>query len=374
MRVSGIGLASRTAACTILLALLPGASAAFPVHVQDARLAADDSGDVPVEALPAAHVADSERAFDQLDAEAGLRAGGPFSFDYQHLVFFPGDAARADEGDVDLWIAASVQADRVRGVFDGGWKYGLEMQVELWQADTLAFSRDARTELVLGSPLVPAQVVGQGFPVQTDVRLPAGVYDYRLRIRDVGWGEAERAVNEVSGRIEVPRPVRTQPFVSSIAVAADTGGTWEPAPGLSLKLNAARIVYDDARPFVYFEAYGLTPGADYRGEVRLVSRRVTRGADDVFGGAYQPYQLQYRGAVPGDPAQPVRKVLRLDLAQTRPGPYELQVRVRDLATGEASEVRTARLKVQESKKIRPLQPGIGGGNPTSVPFTDGEEE
>lgn len=374
MMESGIRWVGRTACCLALLVVLPGVSFASSGHVQEAHLAADDGGEPLDQALPAAHVAESERAFDRLDAEAGVRSRGPFSFDYQHLVFFPGDAARADEGDVDLWIAASVQADRVRGVFDGGWKYGIDMAVELWQADSLAFSREARTELLLGSPLVPHQVVGQGFPVQASVRLPPGTYDYRIRIRDIGWGEAERALNEVTGRIEVPQPVRTQPFVSSIAVAADTGGTWEPAPGLSLKLNAARIVYDDARPFVYFEAYGLTPGADYRGEVRLVSRRVTRGAQDVFDGAYQPYQLQYRGAVPSDPAEPVRKVLRLDLAQTRPGPYELQVRVRDLATGEASEVRTARLKVQESRTVRPLQPGIGGQNPSSAPLADDNYE
>jgi hypothetical protein len=154
----------------------------------------------------------------------------------------------------------------------------------------------------------------------------------------------------------VPERVTTQPFVSSVAIAADSAGTWHPAPGLELQLNAARIVYRNARPFVYFEAYGLTPGADYRGEVRVVSREVTRGAEDVFNGAYQPFQLQYRGSVPTDPAEPVRKVLRLDLGQTRPGPYEVQVRVRDLATGQASEVRSARVKVREQTNFRPLLP------------------
>lgn len=310
--------------------------------------------DVPQAGLPAVHVANAERAFNQLDAEAGLRSGGPFSFDYQHLAFFGPAAARPDAR-VELWTAASVQADRVKGVFSGGWIYSLDMTVDLYRQDSLTYSSTARISMTLGSPLTPASAAGQGFPIHTLMEVAPGEYDYRITIRDNGW-EDGRAVNEKSGRIVVPRPVQTQPFVSSIAVAADSGGTWKPAPGLDLKLNAARIVQSDARPFVYFEAYGLTPGGDYRGEVRLVSRRVTRGADDVFDGAYQPFQLQYRGSVGANPDEPVRKVLRLDLGQTRPGSYEVQVRVRDLVTGRASEVRSASLKVREPGNFRPLLP------------------
>lgn len=355
MMDSGTGFGGRGAArvslASALLLCLPAASLqARSTAVQDERLAVDQSVE-----QPAVHVADAERGFDRLDAEAGLRSGGPFSFDYQYLVFYPPATATGDAPLVDLWTATSVQADRVRGVFDEGWKYALDMRVELWQADTLAFEREAATSLVLASPLTPAYAAGKGFPIQTLMEVPPGEYEYRIRIRDRGW-EEDRATNEVVGRIVVPGPVRTQPFVSSIAIAADSGGNWQPAPGLELQLNAARIVYGDARPFVYFEAYGLTPGGDYRGEVRLVSRQVTRGADDVFDGAYQPYQLQYRGSVPDDPRTPVRKVLRLDLGQTRPGPYEVQVRVRDLVTGQASEVRTARLKVREDDTYEPLLP------------------
>lgn len=354
MKDPGIGSDFRTLVwCTLALVPLvaPDASPAAPVAsaVQDGQLVTETTPPAAV------HVADSERAFDRLDAGAGLRSGGPFSFDFQHLVFFPtADAANAG-GQVDLWTAASVQADRVRGVYDGGWKYSLAMTVELWKDEVLAFQRETRASLVLGSPLRPADAAGLGFPVQALLKVPPGEYDYRIKIRDEGW-DGDRGVNQTNGRLIVPQPVLTQPFVSSIAVAADSNGTWKPAPGIALMLNAARIVHDDARPFVYFEAYGLTPGGDYRGEVRLVSRRVTRGADDVFDGAYQPYQLQYRGSVSEDPGEPVRKVLRLDLVRTRPGPYELQVRVRDLVTGQASEVRTARLNVREWRTYEPLMP------------------
>lgn len=365
-----MGLGGRVIAMSCLALLAAAPLHAAGVQDDEIREAEPDQDRLAAEngaaEAPAVLIASSERAFDRLDAEAGLRSGGPFSFDYQHLVFFPATGQSDADAPVDLWTAASVQADRVKGVFDGGWQYSLDMTVELWQADTLAFSRDARTTMTLGAPLSPTDAAGLGFPIQTGMRVPPGNYEYRIRIRDRGW-EHDRAVNEVVGRIAVPRRVLTQPFVSSIAIAADSGGTWRPAPGLELKLNAARIVHDDARPFVYFEAYGLTPGGDYRGEVRLVSRRATRGADDVFDGAYQPYQLQYRGSVPSDERVPVRKVLRLDLGQTRPGPYEVQVRVRDLVTGQASEVRTARLKVRERQTYVPLMPVADGD------AEDGEE-
>lgn len=373
MKVSGNGSGGRAVLWTAL-ALGPWVmpASAFSAPVQEADPAVGDDSIVVqdvglvAEATPIERVADSERAFNRLDAGAGLRSGGPFSFDYQHLAFFPNIDPEQPAEPVDLWTAVSVQADRIRAVFEGGWKYSLAMTVELWQDEELAFSRETRTSLVLGSPLSPEQTAESGFPIQTRLQVPPGEYEYRIRVEDESW-DGDRGVNETSGRLVVPRPVLTQPFVSSIAVAADSGGTWEPAPELALKLNAAKIVYDDARPFVYFEAYGLTPGADYRGEVRLVSRRVTRGADDVFGGAYQPFQLQYRGSVSLDPNEPVRKVLRLDLGRTRPGPYEVQVRVRDLVTGQASEVRTARLKVQEQRGYEPLMPVAGPG-------TDSEAE
>jgi len=355
MKASGLGsggraVAGRALASALVLWVNPGFVLAE--SVQDVGLVA--------EASPVERVADAERAFNRLDAGAGIRSGGPFSFDYQHLAFFPDIDPERPVQHVDLWTAVSVQADRIRPVFEKGWKYSLSMTVELWQDETLAFTRETLTSLTLAAPLSPEMTAESGFPIQTRLEVPPGEYRYRIRVADESW-DGDRGVNEASGRLVVPAPVLTQPFVSSIAVAADSGGTWKPAPDLALKLNAAKIVYDDARPFVYFEAYGLTPGGDYRGEVRLVSRRVTRGADDVFGGAYQPFQLQYRGSVSPDPREPVRKVIRLDLGQTRPGPYEVQVRVRDLVTGRASEVRTARLTVQEERAFAPLQPVIGTG-------------
>jgi hypothetical protein len=93
--------------------------------------------------------------------------------------------------------------------------------------------------------------------------------------------------------------------------------------------------------------YGLTPGGSYRGEIKLSSTWVSRGRGETFTGSYEPFQMQYRGSVPVDPTVPVRAVMRLDTKDAEPGPYEVQVRVTDLATGERSEIRRARLKVRE---------------------------
>lgn len=323
----------------------------IPVFI---ALAATPAGAVVIQATQADSIARAERDFDRLDAEAGLRSGGVFPFDFQYLVYYD-QPTEHNDGLVSLWTAASVQADRVRAVFDQGWTYSLDLTVELSQADTVAYSSTTNSTVRLASRLTRLDLEYQGFPIQNLMRVAPGEYEYLIRIRDNGWYD-DRAVNEKRGRIVVPRSIHAQPFVSSVALAADSGGTWSPMPELELKLNAARIVTTNSRPYVYFEAYGLTPGGEYRGEIRLVSRWVSTGQGERFTGVFQPYQFQYRATVPADPSEPVRKLTRLDLSKTEPGPYEVQIRVRDLQTGQASEVRSARIKVREPDRFRPIVP------------------
>ncbi|MFQ5530204.1 MAG: hypothetical protein ACE5FP_07620, partial [Gemmatimonadota bacterium] len=132
MLAAGFRRCSRPAgnAAAILLMCSPGlqATARLPVGQE----------------TPAAVVADSERDFDRLDASAGLRSGGAFPFDYQHLVFFPVDAEGTPSAIADLWTAASVQAGRLRAVFDDGWNYSLDMTVALFDADTLVARSQTR--------------------------------------------------------------------------------------------------------------------------------------------------------------------------------------------------------------------------------------
>lgn len=282
-----------------------------------------------------------------LAESGGLKATGAFPFDYQYLAFSGGSPDV-----VALWAAASVEAGRIRGVFDGGWKYSLSLNFELSQGDSVIAARTRRTDFVFSRQV--ADTTRDGFPVQTMVSVPPGDYDYRLVVQDLNWPD-ERSVNLVEGSLTVPSFDVTGPVVSSIAIAADSSGTFKPAMGVELQLNAAAIVEKAARPFIYFEVYGLTPGKSYRGEIKLSSTWVSRGRGERFTGPYQPFQMQYRGSVPADPTVPVRSVLRLDTQEAEPGPYEVQVRVTDLDTGERSEIRKANLKIRpRTNRLAPI--------------------
>lgn len=273
-----------------------------------------------------------------LAESGGLKATGAFPFDYQYLAFHGGSPEI-----VALWAAASVEAGRIRGVFDGGWRYSLSLGLELFQNDSLVVEKTRRTDFVFSRQV--ADTTRDGFPLQTMVSVPPGEYDYRLVVQDLNWPDA-RSVNLIEGSLSVPAFDVTAPVVSSIAIAADSSGTFKPAVGVDLQLNAAAIVEKAARPFIYFEVYGLTPGSSYRGEIKLTSTWVSRGRGEQFTGPYQPFQMQYRGSVPVDPTTPVRAVMRLDTRDAEPGPYEVQVRITDLATGQQSDIRKADLKIR----------------------------
>jgi len=284
---------------------------------------------------------------NELAEAGGLKASGAFPFDYQYLAFYGGSPDL-----VALWAAASVEAGRIRGVFDRGWRYSLSLELELFTGDSLVAESTQRTDFLFSRQV--ADTTRDGFPIQTMVSVPPGEYEYRLTVKDRNWPD-DRSVNVVQGEISVPAFEVVTPVVSSIAVAADSNGTFRPATGVDLQLNAAAIVEKAARPFIYFEVYGLSPGRSYRGEIRLSSTWVSRGRGDVFTGPREPFQMQYKGSVPADPTVPVRAVLRLDTRDAEPGPYEIQVRVTDLATGETSEVRKAGLKIRaQSQRIAPI--------------------
>jgi len=277
-------------------------------------------------------------AFNALAESGGLKATGAFPFDYQYLAFSGGSREV-----VALWVAASVEAGRIRGVFDGGWRYSLSLELELFQNDSLVVRRVRRTDFLFSAQV--ADTTTDGFPLQTLVSVPPGEYDCRIVVTDLNWPD-ERSVNVVEGKLTIPAFDVSRPVVSSIAVAADSNGTWKPAVGVELQLNAAAIVEKAARPYIYFEVYGLTPGASYRGEIKLASTWVSRGRGETFRGPYEPFQMQYRGSAPVDPTVPVRAVMRLDTRDAEPGPYEVRVRVTDLATGQRSDVRRASLKIR----------------------------
>ena len=117
-------------------------------------------------------------SLNDLVESGGLKATGAFPFDYQYLAFYGGSPDL-----VALWAAASVEAGRIRGVFDGGWRYSLSLGLELFQDDTLVVERTRRTDFVFSRQV--ADTTRDGFPLQTMVSVPPGDYEYRLVVKDI---------------------------------------------------------------------------------------------------------------------------------------------------------------------------------------------
>jgi hypothetical protein len=100
-------------------------------------------------------------------------------------------------------------------------------------------------------------------------------------------------------------------------------------------------------------------------EVRMESAEAQSFMDRRLRGARRPFQLQYSGPVPTDPDSPVRGAQHLKLgSNTRPGLYQVTVKITDLATGETSLPRRISLQVR-SRNFQVNEPsarlGAGAG-------------
>lgn len=275
---------------------------------------------------------------------SGTHSSGPFPIDWEHLRFLRGS------GDVvTVWAAINVDAGRCQPVIvSGGWLYSLEMRYDLLDQDgeIIATGRDSLLYIH------PSRLKSdQGFGLQAPVTVPPGTYRFRLEVRDRNRKPVALSVKE--GELIVPSYEVPGPVLSDLALASDTPGIWQPLPGVRLKLNAAHVVHVDASPYIYFEAYGLTPGARYRVEVHMESSESQSFMDRRIRGSTRPFQLQYSGPVPIDPDTPVRGAQHLKLGRSTPaGMYQVTVKITDLATGETSLPRRISLQVRSQEYLR----------------------
>ena len=125
------------------------------------------------------------------------------------------------------------------------------------------------------------------------------------------------------------------PALSDIAVAPDSGGAWTRDGGVFLPVTAAHASGPDGTVHVYFEVYGIRPGAGYDVELRLVAEddadRIWRlGQDDLA------FQLSFSSEMSDDGTGIGRHHLRLDFSDSRSGSYLLGVQVKKPRTGERS--------------------------------------
>ncbi len=279
---------------------------------------------------------------------SGTHTRGPFPVDWEHLRFL-----RSNGDSIAVWAAVNVDASLCTPrPASGGWLYSLAMRYEMFDEDG--------THLGTGTDELkyvhPSRLRSdQGFGLQTFVTVAPGTYLYRIEVSDRNRDPVASSVKE--GELVVPKYDAPGPVLSDLAVASDTPGIWEPLPDVSLKLNAAHVVSTDASPFIYFEAYGLTPGGRYRVEVVMENTDPQDFMERRIRGAKRPFQLQYSGTVPQDPHALVRGAQHLKLGRgTLPGAYQVTVKVTDLTTGEVSLPRWVNLQVR-SPDLQVRQPG-----------------
>lgn len=223
-------------------------------------------------------------------------------------------------GKTRVWINVELPADEVRDALEREGTQRLETVLVLLgeeEEDLLIFP--AEFDLGLDADAVPGEVLGLRVPAE----LPPGDYRTLFRLSIASGSGAPATGNYVSDSLIVRNFSGTLPLLSDVAVAPDSGGAWQPRPGLSIRPSPSHRSGPDGIAWIYLEAYNLTPGGAFVARVRL------RGGE----GAAPAFEQEYSGtAVPGARiVTPI--VLRLDLVDTPPGDYALEVGLTDVATG-----------------------------------------
>ena len=234
----------------------------------------------------------------------------------------------ARRGTSRVWINALIEADKLTALPDGeAFRYRVEARLALMD-DRGEYSRldrsfEARVPRRLGRD--------ESLPVRLAIDVPAGEYDYMLMIRDVlAPPGTSRSGNYFRSELMIRDLGGSLPVTSDVAVAADSGGTWNPlspaGSDIGISPGPAHRTGSDKIAFVYFEAYNLTPGGPYETQIRF--------APEGDGG--EAFDLTFTGEVPFEGQPRTRRILRLDLQDTPPGTYRMSVVVTDQESGRST--------------------------------------
>ena len=228
------------------------------------------------------------------------------------------------EGMNRVWINAVVEADRLTPTEtpDGRFQYRVEARWvlvdEVGESVTYNSAFEATVPRRLGRD--------ESLPVRLAADLPPGQYRYALLVRDahISAGQRLRSGNYRRVHMSVRELSAGAPALSDVAVAADSGGTWSPGGGIRLRPSPAHLTGADGVAFVYYEVYNLTPGGRYTTRVRLEPE------DEDAGDAFD---LSFPSDGTTDVSRMSRRLLRLDLRDTDPGRYTMEVTITDEETG-----------------------------------------
>ena len=164
---------------------------------------------------------------------------------------------------------------------------------------------------------------GQAVALRAPATLGPGTWRATLVVREAGGGSNPRGT-WVRDSVVVRDLGGTLPQLSDIAVAPDSGGAWEPRPGVRLRPSPSHRS-GPGWAWIYLEAYNLTPGGGFEAAARMEP-------EDVSGGG-APFRQTWTGTASRGGRVVTPLLLRLDLGATPPGRYRLSVTVDDLASG-----------------------------------------
>lgn len=240
----------------------------------------------------------------------------------EELQFRGGEA-----GVTRVWLNALVEAADLSPIVepDGSFRYRVDalwgLVDESGEYRRLQSTVEARSERRLGRD--------ESLPVRLAADLPAGRYrqTFVVRGQTAGRSSGPPPGNYRTDELVVRRFDLAVPELSDVAVAADSGGDWSPdgvgRPEPGIRPSPAHQTGRDGAAWVYFETYGLTPGATYTTRARV---QPAEGGGDAF-------DLTFPGDVPLEAGPRLRRTLRLELPDAKPGRYRLTFTVRDDETG-----------------------------------------
>lgn len=178
--------------------------------------------------------------------------------------------------------------------------------------------------------------------------VPAGHYDYRLLVRSLGpaQGVGDLIINPVA--VETLAPDRFS--VSDVVVGREGSGlTWMSPAGDTVPLNPLARFPAGGTVSLYYEVYGLAPGATYHTVVRLEKEGGRSLLGRLFGGGRAPVLLEFDAPADGAVSRVQRGLALRDVSK---GTYRLTVVITDPARG-ASVTRSQRFQVVDRPTHEP---------------------
>jgi hypothetical protein len=237
-------------------------------------------------------------------------------------------------GNAAVWFMGTSRADQLeaRRTSRGGSLRSTVLTVAIRGPDGTTV-RDVKREFETPEPLRE----GAGLDAFLRTSLAPGPWPVTIALRDANlvepvgsWLQDTLIVPDFGGAYG-----SVLPALSDIAVAPDSGGAWTRDGRIFLPITAAHSTRPDGTVHVYFEVYGMRPGAAYEVELRLVEEanadRIWRlDSDDLA------FRLVFSSEQSDDGSGIGRHHLRLDFSDTRDGSYLLGVQVKKSETGERS--------------------------------------